>query len=183
MKKGLRICYGYKYTEMTPEIIIPPPLAFRNTSVFVKCNPNNIDFKKELQRVLKYKNVKSYDVYVYSVFGHAHPKTGLINGQPAKGKIIKPFKDINSIKFHRIETQYLGYRKGLDRCGVEVFYLRAGRKGKDGKTLQYVTVKNNGERDYTFVGIKELKQACKDNGIKGYSKCKKDELVKLLMKV
>lgn len=161
---------------MTPEIIIPPPLAFRNTSVFVKCNPNNIDFKKELSRYLKYKNVRNYAFDVYSVFGHAYPKPA---DNHRLGRKIKPYKDINNINFNTINTQYQGYNRGIDRCGVEVFYIRC----KDGNTKQYVNVKNNGEKDSTFVGVQDLKRYCKQNGIKGYSKCTKRELVKLLMNI
>jgi hypothetical protein len=57
------------------------------------------------------------------------------------------------------------------RCGVEVLGMRPNRT-KDGK--------------YKYEGksIKDLKNACKANGIKGYSSCKeKVDIVKLLMKV
>ena len=50
------------------------------------------------------------------------------------------------------------------KCGIEVL----GRS-------QYFNVWN--------YGVKELKQKCKENGIKRYSKLKKVELVKALMKV
>lgn len=69
----------------------------------------------------------------------------------------------------------LAYKKWgypyLNRCGVEVLGMRPNRT-KDGK--------------YKYEGksIKDLKNACKSNGIKGYSSCKeKVDIVKLLMKV
>jgi hypothetical protein len=56
------------------------------------------------------------------------------------------------------------------RCGIEVLGMKPKRT-KDGK--------------YTYEGftIKELKERCKMNKIKGYSKMDKCELVSLLMKI
>lgn len=161
------------------EIIIPPPLAFRDTSVFVKCNPKNIDIEKELKRWYKIV-VKDKHIFPPSLFGRVRFVSS--TGYPDKPKFF-PIKSINNLHLMSYENQYCGYRKGIDRCGVEVFYIRAGRKSKDGKTMAYCNVKNNGEHTEKHVGVKELKQYCKDNGLKGYSKCTKQELVKLLMTI
>jgi hypothetical protein len=59
----------------------------------------------------------------------------------------------------------------LTQTGVEVFGMRGGHLTKDGKYK------------YEGVSIANLKEACKKNGIKGFSGKDKHELVKLLMKV
>ena len=41
----------------------------------------------------------------------------------------------------------------------------------------------DGKYKYQNISAQNLKDRCKKNGIKGYSKCDKTELVKLLMKV
>lgn len=61
--------------------------------------------------------------------------------------------------------------RGCHRSGVEVFGMRGGHLTKDGKFK------------YEGVSIAHLKEACKKNGIKGFSGKDKHELVKLLMKV
>ena len=168
------------------EIIIPPPLAFRDTSVFVKCNPNDIDFKKELSRWLKCR-INSKDNYSLtfckSLFGKHNNMSSISNFWTEKDTRLKPIESINDLHLRSYENQYCGYSKGIDRCGIEVFYIRAGKKDKNGKTLHYCVVDNRGIASPMTVGVYELKQYCKENGIKGYSKCKKDELVKLLMSI
>jgi len=56
-----------------------------------------------------------------------------------------------------------------EKCGIEVFGLVPERT-KDGKYA------------YQGTSIKDLKESCKKNGIKGVSKLDKCELVKVLMK-
>jgi len=57
-----------------------------------------------------------------------------------------------------------------ERCGIEILGMKPDRT-KDGK--------------YTFNGciMKELKQSCKMNNIKGYSKMDKCDIVKQLMRI
>lgn len=55
-------------------------------------------------------------------------------------------------------------------CGVEVFGMKA-------------TQTADGKYKYEGVSIKDLKEACKKNGIKGYSGKDKTDLVKILMKL
>ncbi len=43
--------------------------------------------------------------------------------------------------------------------------------------------KKDGKKMYKGISAKELKTHCKLNGLKGYSKCKKDGLIKLLMTI
>jgi hypothetical protein len=43
--------------------------------------------------------------------------------------------------------------------------------------------KQDGKYKYQNISAQDSKDRCKKNGIKGYSKCDKTELVKLLMKV
>ena len=56
------------------------------------------------------------------------------------------------------------------KCGIEVFGMKPERT-KDGKYA------------YQGTSIKDLKESCKKNGIKGISKMDKCELVKVLMKI
>jgi hypothetical protein len=75
-------------------------------------------------------------------------------------KLVK--KDIDTPIYHRCCVKEY-------KCGIEVLGMKPERT-KDGK--------------YSFqgVGINELKNACKINGIKGYGKMDKCELVKALLK-
>jgi len=72
-----------------------------------------------------------------------------------------------SNKYEPFKKTYIIYPKC--KTGIEVLEMKPSRT-KDGKI--------------TFDGLSnvELKDACKMNGIKGYSKCYKLKLVKLLMK-
>ena len=70
--------------------------------------------------------------------------------------------------------------KRTDRCGIEILGMKAYIT-KDGK-YKYNDKAGCDWSAETIRTIKELKQSCKDNGIKGYSKMDKLELVKVLMK-
>ena len=71
----------------------------------------------------------------------------------------KPYKKMYSFSLsHEYET------------GIEILGMKP-RRTKDGKYK------------YHNISGQDLKDKCKKNGIKGYSKCDKTELVKLLMKV
>jgi len=69
-----------------------------------------------------------------------------------------------------LNSRMLSFYNSYNRCGVEVLGMKPERT-KDGK--------------YTYKGliIGELKKSCKENGIKGFSKMDKCELVKALMSV
>ena len=70
------------------------------------------------------------------------------------------------IKPHeKIDKPFARYKTGIEILGMKP------RRTKDGKYK------------YQNISAQELKDRCKKNGIKGYSKCDKTELVKLLMKV
>jgi hypothetical protein len=65
---------------------------------------------------------------------------------------------------------YYRWLNNIGRCGIEILGMKPDRT-KDGK--------------YTFKGciMKELKQSCKMNNIKGYSKMDKCDIVKELMRI
>jgi len=167
------------------EIIIPPPLQFRNKSVFVLCNPKKINFREELKRV--YNKVIKYDTnqkrYLrgqcdyYSIFGQAS------RDHNNKIQIRKVYKDINNIFFYSIINQYKGYNIGLEKNGVEVLFIRSSKKTTDGKIKEFCRLKNNGERHCIGITVKELKDILKINGVKGYSKFDKNSCIKQLLKL
>jgi len=69
---------------------------------------------------------------------------------------------------YRISGEH--YTRYRERCGIEILGMKPNRT-KDGK--------------YTYKGcnMKELKQSCKMNNIKGYSKMDKCDIVKQLMRI
>ena len=167
------------------EIIIPPPIQFRNKSVFVLCNPKKINFKSELERVYNkvIKHNNNQTIYLkpqcsyYTLFGQASRNH---NNQVNLRKI---YKGINNIEFNSINNQYLGNQIGLEKNGVEVFYIRSSKKSTDGKVKQYCRVKNNGAKHSIGITITELKDILKMNGVKGYSKFDKHKCIQALLKL
>jgi hypothetical protein len=99
-----------------------------------------------------------YDRF-YCIFG-----SYLFDGRKEELKLIKC--DKNPIT--HLKCRMLSFCKCYKKNGVEVLGMKPERT-KDGK--------------YTYKGliIGELKKACKENGIKGFSKMDKCELVKALM--
>ena len=76
---------------------------------------------------------------------------------------------IDNIDIFQKSKNYKEYEEKY-KSGIEIMGMKPN-KTKDGK------YKCDG------VSLVELKEACQKNGIKGYPKCNKTELVKLLMKV
>ena len=71
---------------------------------------------------------------------------------------------------NKSDCYYYRWLNNNQRCGIEVLGMKPDRT-KDGK--------------YTFKGciMKDLKQSCKMNNIKGYSKMDKCDIVKQLMRI
>lgn len=189
--------YKYKKMDNNQEIIIPPPMNFRDTSVFVKCDPTKINFREELERVyhkvIKYKGERKFKDGVNRRFkGKRYLKEKCDNNNSIFGQgsrhsnnkieLTKVYKNINNIEFDTIDKEFWGCGRGIDRCGIEVFYLRSSMKTKDGKVKQNCKVKNNGELDGGFT-VKQLKDCLKMNGVKGYSKLDKKECIEKLLKL
>lgn len=174
------------------EIIIPPPIEFRNKSVFVLCDPTKIDFKRELQRmsIKRIYNIKedgTIKKQTLKGFCDRHSIFGSINCiNEGFGEVSyhypKIFRDIHNIKFETIKEQYWGYKTGLDKCGVEVLFVRS-KKTTDNKIKQYCKVKNNGEPDSRSFTLKDAKNILKMNGVKGYSKFDKLQCIQALIKL
>jgi len=66
-------------------------------------------------------------------------------------------------------ANYTNWNRFGWRCGIEVLHMK-GHRTKDGKYK------------YEGITIKDLREYCKKNGIKGYTKLDKFELVNLLLK-
>jgi hypothetical protein len=73
-------------------------------------------------------------------------------------------------KYYALNLGENFWRTRKDKCGVEVVGMKPNRT-KDGKYK------------YEGISIKELKESCKNNGLKGFSGKDKCELVAMLMKV
>ena len=87
-------------------------------------------------------------------------------------ELCKTDKDFFEIKHYSPKKKLSGvlYKK-LDKNGIEILGMKPNRTA-------------DGKYKYEGTSIKDLKEACKKNGIKGYSTCKdKCDLVKLLMKI
>jgi hypothetical protein len=109
------------------------------------------------ERVFKYRKIKLNGKFYYDPLC----KTGInvlnniLYGSFSGG--IKPHE--------KMDKPFARYKTGIEILGMKP------RRTKDGKYK------------YQNISTQDLKDKCKINGIKGYSKCDKTELVKLLMKV
>ena len=118
------------------------------------------------ERVFKYRKIKVtnenllYDpLWVNINLGGVSSMDHFLYGSFGGQNNTKPFKKMYSFSLSR------EYKSGIEILGMKP------RRTKDGKYK------------YHNISGQDLKDKCKKNGIKGYSKCDKTELVKLLMKV
>ena len=116
------------------------------------------------ERVFKYRKIKLtndyllYDpLWVNINLGGVSSMDKFLYGSFGGQNNTKPYK-----KMYSFSREY--------KSGIEILGMKP-RRTKDGKYK------------YHNISGQDLKDKCKKNGIKGYSKCDKTELVKLLMKV
>ena len=112
------------------------------------------------ERVFKYRKIiinnKNKQSYYDPLFNYGiNGLNNLLYGAFSRG--IKPHE--------KIDKPFARYKTGIEILGMKPI------RTKDGKYK------------YQNISAQNLKDRCKKNGIKGYSKCDKTELVKLLMKV
>ena len=124
----------------------------------VIANITNIDCKKEFSRLLKQYKIEGNFISRYSLSKSSSNHIDTLYGDFWNGKI-NPYKKPN-----------LGEERYI-KNGIEILGMKPSVKTADGKF------------QYKGVSIKELKQSCKENGLKKYSSCDKVGLVKLLMTI
>tara|TARA_R110000737_G_scaffold74173_5_gene103183 strand:- start:1594 stop:2064 length:471 start_codon:yes stop_codon:yes gene_type:complete len=126
-------------------------------------NITNIDMKKEFNRVMKHYKKESYNMYSYK-----YGLDGLSSASSSKKNLygkthydtLTIFNEISVCKFCNKE-----------KYGIEILGMKPSNKTADGKFK------------YEGVSIKDLKQYCKNNGLKKYSKHDKIGLVQLLISI
>ena len=128
-------------------------------------NITNIDMNKEFNRVMKHYKLDSFsfgNMYGYK-YG-LHPLSGASSSKEnLYGKThydsLTVFNEISIPSFCNLNK----------KNGIEILGMKPSTKTADGKFK------------YEGISIKDLKEHCKNNGIKNYSKYDKVGLVKLLM--
>ena len=129
-------------------------------------NITNIDMKKEFNRVMKHYKLECYSFgNMYSFKYGLHP---LSSASSSKKNLygethydtLTTFNEISVCKFCNNE-----------KYGIEILGMKPSTKTADGKFK------------YEGISIKDLKQHCKNNGIKKYSKYDKVGLVQLLISI
>ena len=149
-------------------------------SVFMKCNPENINFEKELKRIAKTLGKKdSLDNTYYRdrIFDYNSSTIHTVYGVMLEDRVLK----VHNIKEERNEK--------MEYFSNHVTYVSNARwvnvNEKNGIEVLGMTPNRTKNGKYTWDGtsIGELKKICKANGVKGYSRYNKCELVKTLMKL
>lgn len=131
----------------------------------------NPDIKKLYKHYEKTHGVK-YEEFTYSTFiGVKLCKDGNKIQTNHYTNIFGEFHRSNMNYYKQLKSDVEFHRMRLEKNGIEVLGMKPSIKTADGKFK------------YEGVSIKELKEACKINKIKGYSKEDKQGLVKLLMSI
>jgi hypothetical protein len=154
--------------EIVKEEFIEPEIEVihldKMKKVFKEMFLYNEDKMLGAERVFKYRKIKLtndyllYDpLWVNINLGGVSSMDKFLYGSFGGKNNTKPYK-----KMYSFSREY--------KSGIEILGMKP-RRTKDGKYK------------YHNISGQDLKDKCKKNGIKGYSKCDKTELVKLLMKV
>jgi hypothetical protein len=154
--------------EIIKEEVIEPDIEVihleKMKKVFKEMFLYNEDKMLGAERVFQYRKIKLttdyllYDpLWVNIKLGGVSSMNNFLYGSFGGQNNTKPYK-----KMYSFSREY--------KTGIEILGMKP-RRTKDGKYK------------YQNISAQDLKDKCKKNGIKGYSKSDKTELVKLLMKV
>ena len=160
------------------------PIEIVNTEI-ISYLDTDTKMKLKYREIEKYDNItkelSNIDINVFRrIYNNIYPKLDESEKTFIKNVLKKYDNNINMLIFYYIEKNY-----GVDIRSPQGYIFESITRIEDNiKRYAYFDIEYKNNSYYLkFKTVKDLKQLCKMNNLKRYSKLKKNELIRLLLSV